>query len=92
MALFRADCMASHQELETYEALRAYAERLEPEEVRPAALLTGKDLIAMGYKPGPRFAEMLRGLEDAQLEGQISDHEAARTYIEEKWGTGAAEA
>ena len=35
-------------------------------------LLNGNDLIALGLRPGPQFKEILRMVEDAQLEGQIS--------------------
>jgi poly(A) polymerase len=49
-----------------------------PEEaVRPKPLITGRELIAAGYKPGAGFKEMLRAVEDAQLEGTISTEEEA---------------
>jgi poly(A) polymerase len=41
------------------------------EEIRPAPLLRGDDLIAHGYSPGPIFKEILQWVEDAQLEGKI---------------------
>jgi poly(A) polymerase len=34
-----------------------------------------------GYKPGPRFKEILTAVEDAQLEGRLASHEAAIEYI-----------
>ena len=55
-----------------------------PEEtVRPTPLLTGRDLIAEGYPPGPAFKRTLRAVEDAQLEGTITTkEEALRLAIE----------
>ncbi len=52
-----------------------------PEQVRPERLLTGDDLQAMGFQPGPLFAEILRSLEDSQLEGQIRTREEAEEYV-----------
>jgi tRNA nucleotidyltransferase (CCA-adding enzyme) len=44
-------------------------------------LLTGDDLRAMGFQPGPQFSQILRALEDAQLEGQIATREEAEKYV-----------
>lgn len=44
----------------------------------PQPLVDGDALIAMGLRPGPRFAEILRAVYDAQLEGQVTDAAAAR--------------
>ena len=56
-----------------------------PEQVRPGRLLTGDDLQAMGFRPGPLFAEILQGLEEAQLEGQIGTREGAEQYVLKKF-------
>jgi len=58
-----------------------------PEQVRPERLLTGDDLLTMGLRPGPVFAEILRTLEDAQLEGQIKTREEARNYVAKNFVT-----
>jgi hypothetical protein len=47
------------------------------QELRPPRLLTGNDLIEMGYHPGPAFGDALSAVETAQLEGQISTREEA---------------
>jgi hypothetical protein len=44
----------------------------------PDPLLTGDDLIAMGYEPGPMFKFVLDGVYDGQLEGAIGTVEEAR--------------
>lgn len=56
-----------------------------PEAMRPQPLVTGDDLIAVGYEPGPRFKEILGAVEDAQLEGKIETHEAAMEYLLRKF-------
>jgi putative nucleotidyltransferase with HDIG domain len=71
LALHRMDCLASHGDLELYEFARKRFEATPREEVRPALLVTGDDLILAGYQPGPRFKELLALAEDAQLEGRI---------------------
>jgi poly(A) polymerase len=38
-------------------------------------------LIAAGYEPGPRFKEILDAVEDAQLDGKLTSHEAAIEYV-----------
>ena len=35
-------------------------------------LLTGDDLQELGASPGPRMGELLRGLRDARLDGEVS--------------------
>jgi poly(A) polymerase len=71
LALHRLDCLSSHCDLSLYEFAKRRREELPEEEVRPALLVTGRDLISAGYKPGPQFKELLRLAEDAQLEGRI---------------------
>jgi hypothetical protein len=39
----------------------------------------------MGYAPGPRFTEILKAVEDAQLDGTVADPEAAREYVRMHW-------
>lgn len=43
----------------------------------PEPLLTGDDLVAAGFKPGPRFKQILDGVYDAQLEGRVADRDEA---------------
>ena len=51
------------------------------EEIHPPKLLTGDDLLAMGYRQGPVFGQILGTLEDAQLEGKVeTKEEAASSY------------
>jgi poly(A) polymerase len=81
LALHRADSLASHGNLSTYDFLQKKLEEIPPENIRPAALMTGDDLIAAGYIPGPRFREILEAVEDAQLEGRLLSREDARKFV-----------
>src|SRR5258707_10192450 len=78
LALHRLDYLSSHRHLDSYEFVQRFLEVTPPEQVRPERLLTGDDLLAMGFSPGPVFAEILHTLEDAQLERQIRTREEAK--------------
>jgi poly(A) polymerase len=81
MALHRADCLASHRKLGSYEFIREKQKEIPPETMRPVPLVTGEDLIAQGRKPGPKFREILTAVEDAQLEGRLSSRETALEFV-----------
>jgi poly(A) polymerase len=81
LALHRADSLASHQNLSTYDFLRQKLAETPQETIRPVSLVNGDDLIAAGYPPGPKFKEILGAVEDAQLEGQLASRDAALAYI-----------
>ena len=85
LALHRMDCMASHRDLSLYQfALERY-QTAAPEQIRPTPLMTGDDLIALGYRPGPEFRTMLNLVEDAQLEGTIHTRQEALATITERF-------
>ncbi|UWZ85495.1 CCA tRNA nucleotidyltransferase [Occallatibacter riparius] len=86
LALHKMDCMAAHRNLDTYRFVEERYEEMPQEDVRPRPLLTGRELIAAGYAPGPRFKEMLRAAEDAQLEGSIATTEQAVALVRERFG------
>ena len=81
LALHRADCLASHRNLATYEFIRRKRSEIPPEKMRPAPLVTGRDLIAAGHLPGPRFKEILSAVEDAQLDGRLPSRDAALEFV-----------
>ena len=81
MALHRADSLASHRNLSTYEFLRQKLAEIPEEKMRPSPLVTGHDLIGAGHVPGPRFREILGAVEDAQLEGRLASREAALEFV-----------
>jgi len=75
LALHRMDALSSFGDLDNYEFAKRRYEATPEEQVRPRLLVTGRDLIAAGYRPGLKFKQMLALAEDAQLEGRISSAE-----------------
>jgi putative nucleotidyltransferase with HDIG domain len=71
LELHRLDSMASNGRLESYELARHKLNEFPDEHLKPEPLVTGADLIAAGYHPGPIFSTILTAVEDAQLEGRI---------------------
>ncbi|GGA66658.1 HDIG domain-containing protein [Edaphobacter acidisoli] len=86
LALHRMDCLSAHCDLSLYEFAKRHYEAAQPEIIHPKLLLTGYELIAAGYKPGPEFKAMLEAAEDAQLEGSISDKQQALELVRERFG------
>jgi poly(A) polymerase len=85
LALHRADCLASHRHLSTYEFIRQKQAEIPPETMRPTPLVTGDDLIAAGHVPGPKFREILTAVEDAQLEGRLPSRDAALEFVRREY-------
>lgn len=85
LELHRLDCLSSHRHLENYELARRMLEETPPEEVKPAPLIRGEDLIAEGYRPGPLFKTILHAVEDAQLEGKLRSREEALQLVAEQF-------
>jgi poly(A) polymerase len=81
LALHRMDCLAGSGNLDHWDFVRQRYETMPHETVRPKPLVTGRELIAAGYKPGVAFKEMLRAAEDAQLEGAVQTAEEAMALI-----------
>jgi poly(A) polymerase len=81
LELHRIDCLSSNGITESYDYARQKLQTMPPEEIRPKPLITGRDLIAAGYEPGPRFAEILAAVEDAQLEGRLASRENAMEFV-----------
>lgn len=86
LALHRADCLASHKNLEIYDFLKEKAETLPPEEIKPPPLITGDDLIDLGFTPGPIFTEVLASVEDMQLERKLNSRDQALEWVRENFG------
>jgi poly(A) polymerase len=81
LELHRLDCSSSHRHLENYEFAKTKYEQAPAEVLRPVRLVTGEDLIAAGYRPGPEFSRMLEAAEDAQLESRIHTKEEGLELI-----------
>lgn len=85
LELHRMDCTSSHGDLTLYNFAKERVLATPPDEMRPAPLVTGDDLIAAGYPPGPRFKEILGAIEDGQLEGRLSSRQQALQFVAENF-------
>jgi tRNA nucleotidyltransferase (CCA-adding enzyme) len=61
--------------------LLGLAASLTPAQRRPPLLVTSSELARLGIPRGPRWGELLRAAEDAQLDGEWSDLAAARAWL-----------
>ena len=87
LALHRMDALSSFGNLDNYEFVKGKYEALPEEQVRPLLLVTGRDLIEAGYRPGPQFKEMLALAEDAQLEGRIATRDEGMELVKEAFSS-----
>ena len=85
LAVARMDALASNGDLTYVEFCERRRAEIGAEEVRPPRLLGGDDLAALGYRPGPLFGEILRALEEAQLEGEVTTRPDAERFVAERF-------
>lgn len=84
LELHRLDCVASHGKLDNHAFA---AERLQQltDEQPVVRLLTGRDLIAAGYAPGPLFGEILSAVEERQIEGGLKSRAEALRFVSDRF-------
>jgi poly(A) polymerase len=80
LELHRADCLGCHGKLGNVHFLRRTQKEISKEQIAPPKLITGRDLISIGLSPGPLFGQILKSVEDAQLEGMLNTKEEALAY------------
>jgi poly(A) polymerase len=85
LELNRIDSLGSNSYLGYYHFCREALRKLPIEEARPPRLITGNDLISLGLSPGPAFKEILREVEDLQLDGALGSREAALDYVRDHY-------
>ena len=86
LELTRIDALSANGDLQYYQFCKQKLTELKSEEIHPTPLLRGKDLIAMGFSPGPIFHEILKQLEEAQLGGELSSREQAIEWVNKNYG------
>lgn len=77
LELHRIDCISSHRKMDKYCLMLERLSQLEGEQKLPQPYISGRDLIALGLKPGPSFSIILKEFFDRQLEGEFPDRDAA---------------
>lgn len=84
LELHRLDCLGSHGNLEYYEFLMAQAEELKKKPAIRPPLLTGKDLIKLGMKPGPAMGALLAEIREKQLADELKTPREAKAWAKNK--------
>lgn len=86
LELTRIDALSSNGDLQYYRFCKQKLEEFKEEEIHPAPLVRGRDLIDLGFSPGPAFSEILKQVEEAQLGGELSSREQALAWVSEHYG------
>ncbi len=81
LELHRVDCASSHGLLDNYRFLLSKAEQFANEPLIPPPLVTGRDLLALGWQPGPHFGPVLEAVQTAQLEGTLTESAEALDWV-----------
>jgi len=90
LELHRIDCRASHGKLDNYDFLKAKAAELPAEVIQPVPLVTGHDLLELGFTPGRLVGTVLHEIEELQLEEQLQSREAALAYAKQRLAGGGS--
>jgi poly(A) polymerase len=91
LALHRLDCLSSHGNLEAYELVTDFIRTTPPEEVRPKKLITGRDVLELGFGPGPTIGKILAAVEEAQLNGELGSRDEAISFVDRRFREKAGE-
>jgi len=88
LELHRVDCQSSHGMLDNYHFLLAKEQEFANEPLIPKPLINGRDLIDLGWTPGPVFKQVLEAVETLQLEGQLTSREEALAWVRDYQSNG----
>ena len=80
LELHRLDCLGSHGRLDHYEFLVEQAAQLERQPAIRPPLLSGKDLLTLGMKPGPAMGRLLAEVREKQLQDELKTRPQARAW------------
>lgn len=81
LELTRLRACIKHREPTAFQFCTKYLEATSKELLDPIPLITGKDLISRGMKPGKQFAELLTKVRHAQLDEKIHTKQEALEFI-----------
>ncbi len=80
LALHRVESLTADGDLAAYEFCQTRLEEL-PKTPARVQLIDGEDLIQLGFNPGPRFAEILKEIEDLAIEGKLLTKNEALEFV-----------
>lgn len=81
LALYVADCQGSHGKLDFYDYCVSKRAEFGESRLRPARLLTGHDVMALGVPKGEAVGKLLKEAEEEQLEGRLVTREDALAWL-----------
>jgi poly(A) polymerase len=87
LELCRLDALSANGDLTYYNFCKQKLVEFDQDEIRPKPLLTGRDLMEMGFVPGPLFSEILHRMEEAQLEGLLNTRGDAAAWVQEHFSS-----
>ena len=85
LELARIHRAAAKEDFADYDLARRKRSEWGDMDIWPEPLITGNDLIAMGWPPGPAFKEILTRVEDEQLEGRLNTQQEAMNFVKEQF-------
>jgi len=83
LELLRVDLLADARPPHPYQMLRERCAAIPPDQVSPAPLITGTDLLDRGVPQGPQYARILDAIYRAQLNEEINDQSEALIRLED---------
>jgi poly(A) polymerase len=90
LALTRAWRLANGESLDAHTEIVKRVRAIPADEIAPAPLVDGEDLIELGLVPGPTFKLILDQVYRAQLEGKVTAKDEAVT-LARAYSAGASE-
>jgi poly(A) polymerase len=81
LELHRLDCLGSSGDLEQYDFLVQEAEALKHQPSIHPPLLSGNDLIRLGFQPGPALGALLHEIREKQLADELKTADEARAWV-----------
>jgi tRNA nucleotidyltransferase/poly(A) polymerase len=79
--LARIHLMTAGEDLADLDYVQRKRAEWTDQDISPKLLITGDDLVAAGFTPGPLFKEILTRVEDEQLEERLTDREQALEFV-----------
>jgi poly(A) polymerase len=83
--LARTYRLAAGEDLDDVNYVRSKRAEWTDQDIFPEPLVTGDDLIAMGFTPGPAFKDILTRLEEEQLEGRLVERGQALEFVKQHY-------
>ena len=87
LELHRLDCLGSFGGLEHYHFLVEQAEALKQQPAIRPPLVTGADLLQLGFKSGPALGALLAEIREKQLADELTTAAEARAWAKQRRAT-----